>query len=241
MTIDLAVVMPVYNEEECIMHVIESWLSVLSDLGMRFQIIVLNDGSRDGTQKALQVFHHDNRLEIINKANSGHGPTILMGYKRAVQLADWTFHCDSDDTMKPDYFTYLWEQREEFDALFGLRTERKQNASRRLVSACSRIMVRLLFGNGVTDVNTPYRLIRSSILEQIVCQIPPDTFAPNVIISGALSKYRLRIYEHPVPHENRKTGKASIVKWKLIRSAVKSFWQTLFCRPSITNIHSRVI
>jgi hypothetical protein len=93
--------------------------------------------------------------------------------------------------------------------------------------------VRLFFGSGVTDVNTPYRLIRSKILEKIVCQIPPDTFAPNIIISGMLCKSELRIYEQPVPYENRKTGKVSIVKGKLWKSAVKSFWQTFYCRVTI--------
>ncbi len=238
MSLDLAVVMPVYNEEECIVKVLESWLDVLSDLGMKFQIIVVNDGSSDSTQEALQVFNNDNRIEVINKTNSGHGPTILMGYRESVKLADWTFQCDSDDEMKPDYFSSLWEKREQYDALFGLRTDRDQNLSRKFISICSRALVHLLFGTGVTDVNTPYRLIHSNILEQIVCQIPPDNFAPNVIISGALLKHKLCIYEHPVPHKNRKTGKVSIVKWKLWKSVVKAFCQTLFCRPTLKDINN---
>jgi dolichol-phosphate mannosyltransferase len=236
MLFDLAIVMPVYNEEECIVKVLKSWISTLDTLGMRFHIIVLNDGSSDGTQQSLQVFNNDDRIEVVNKANSGHGPTILMGYKRSVKIADWTFQCDSDDEMKPDSFQILWENRERYDALFGIREARNQNLGRKLISVFSRIIVRLLFGTGVTDVNTPYRLIRSKILEKIVCQIPFNTFAPNVIISGMLSKSELRIFEQPVPYENRKTGKVSIVKWKLWKSAVKAFWQTLCCRITIKDI-----
>lgn len=236
MTMDLAVVMPVYNEEECIVKVLKSWISLLCDLGMRFHIIVLNDGSSDGTQEALQVFNHDNRIEVINKTNSGHGPTILMGYQKSVKLADWTFQCDSDDEMKPDSFRTLWENRERFDALFGIREGRKQNFARKLISFFSIIIVRLLFGSGVTDVNTPYRLIRSKILERIVQHIPVNTFAPNIIVSGIICKFGLRTFEHPVFHENRKTGEVSIVKWKLWKSTAIAFWQTLFCWITIKDI-----
>lgn len=240
MLLDLAVVMPVYNEEACIVDVVKSWHSVLSHLNINFRIIILNDGSNDSTAEALVIFASDDRIEVINKENSGHGPTILFGYQKSVQLAKWVFQCDSDNEMKSDYFPCLWKERQKFDALFGVRDDRNQNLGRKFISACSRITVRFLFGAGVTDVNTPYRLIRANILKQIVDQIPDDTFAPNVIISGVLSKAGLRIYEHPVPHENRKTGEASIVKWKLWRSAVKAFWQTFFFRPVINVINGEI-
>lgn len=233
MRFNLAVVMPVYNEEACIVNVVKSWLSVLSRLNIHFRLIVLNDGSTDGTKDALAVFNNDGRIEVVNKKNTGHGPTILLGYWLAVQVAHWVFQCDSDDEMKADYFPPLWEKRSKFDALFGIRRGRAQNIGRKLISWWSRITVRLVFGKGVTDVNTPYRLIRGNILRHIVEQIPDYIFAPNVIISGALSKAGLRIYEHPVPHEDRRTGTVSIVKWKLWKSAMRSFWQTLSCRPVV--------
>jgi len=240
MEIDLAVVMPVYNEEGCIVSVIESWLSALSELNIRFRIIVLNDGSYDRTQDVLSSFEHDNRVEVINKRNSGHGPTILMGFRESVRLAEWTFQCDSDNEMKPDAFRILWENRNGFDALFGVRIARNQNLSRRFISTCSRIVVRILFGSGITDVNTPYRLMRSGILAQIVDRIPANTFAPNLVISGILCKLKVRVFEHPVFHAHRKTGKVSIVRWKLWKSAAKAFWQTLLCRAMIHRINYRI-
>ena len=234
MLLDLAVVMPVYNEEACIADVVKSWHSVLSRLNITFRVIILNDGSSDGTTAALGIFTDDPTIDVINKSNSGHGPTILLGYQKALALANWVFQCDSDDEMKAEYFPSLWEKRGQFDALFGVRKDRSANLSRKIITNCSRITVRVLFGGGVTDVNTPYRLIRANILRQIVNQIPADTFAPNVIISGALSKAGSRIHEQPVPHHNRKTGEVSIVKWRLWKAAVKSLWQTLYCRPLIT-------
>lgn len=231
--LELALVMPVYNEEECIADVVRSWRDALAAERINFRILVLNDGSRDGTAGALQVFADDPHVTVIDKPNSGHGPTILMGYRMAVDLADWVFQCDSDDEMKPDHFGDLWRAREDYDALFGARAGRHQGAVRKLISVVSRLTVRALFGSGVQDVNTPYRLIRAPILRHIVAQIPDDTFAPNVIISGTLARAHARICNLPVPHEQRATGSVSIVRWKLWKAAARSFWQTLRCRPRL--------
>jgi len=236
---ELALVMPVCNEQACIVAVVQSWLDVLSRLNIDFRFIILNDGSTDGTEEALAVFEHDRRLHVINKQNTGHGPTILLGYRQAVELGEWVFQCDSDDEMKADYFPCLWEKRKEYHALLGKRAEYKQTRSRKFVSICSRIAIRLLYGSGVADVNTPFRLIRSNVLKQFVNQIPDDTFAPNILISGMLARTGARIYEHPVPHEGRRTGKTSLVRLKLWRCALKAFWQTLTWRRVVVFIDDK--
>ena len=231
--LDLAVVMPVYNEQECISQVVRSWMAMLEGLKIRFTMIVLNDGSRDGTAAVLAGLLPDDRLEIVSKPNTGHGPTVLLGYRKAVEAAEWVFQCDSDDEMSPEHFPSLWGLRGDYDALFGVRAGRRQNLARGLISAVSRSTVRLLFGRGVRDVNTPYRLIRSDVLGRIVRQVPDDTLAPNVIISGAIARARLRIRNQPVPHRGRRTGKVSIMKWRLWKFAVRAFFQTLRRRPTL--------
>ncbi len=215
-------VMPVYNEEDCIREVIDSWREVLTALGISYRLIVLNDGSKDHTAEKLAPLAGNDRLAIINKPNAGHGPTILQGYHLAVDLADWVFQCDSDDEMKAIHFPRLWEQRQNYDVLFGYRLQRKQNLGRKVISGVSRMTVRALFGRGVADVNTPYRLMRSAILRQIIDQIPDDTFAPNVIIAGAFARAKRRMANLPVPHEGRRTGAVSIVKWKLWKAACRA-------------------
>ncbi|HEX9995617.1 MAG TPA: glycosyltransferase family 2 protein [Abditibacterium sp.] len=230
MPLDLMVVMPVYNEAECIEAVVRSWREKLETLTPNFVILVLNDGSTDETARVLQNFEGDARVRIINKANSGHGPTILMGYRIAADEAEWVFQCDSDDELPPAYFSRLWEKREKYDALFGVRAQREQDHARLLLSAGSRLVVRVLFGRGVRDVNTPYRLLRSRVLKPLVAAIPDDTFAPNIIISGEFSRRRLRIYNTHVPHENRKTGTASLTSAKVWKVAFKSLRQTLLFR-----------
>ncbi len=232
-SLDLAVVMPVYNEADCIGEVVQSWIDNLERLGISFGLIVLNDGSKDATKQRLEAFASESRVEVINKEHAGHGPTILQGYGLAVDMAPWVFQCDSDNEMNAEHFGLLWDRRERYDALFGVRSGRKQQADRKLISFVSRTVIRILFGRGVVDVNTPYRLMRAYYLKQIIAQIPAGTFAPNLIISGAFARAGLRIANEPVPHEGRRTGQVSIMKWKLWKAACRALWQTMWCRPTI--------
>lgn len=224
---ELMVVMPVYNEAACICGVVDAWIHELTRLGIDFGMIVLNDGSRDATAEKLMVYRDIPRIEVISKENSGHGPTILCGYRLAVERADWVFQTDSDDEMSPAHFERLWGERLNYSALFGYRAGRRQNLGRRLISSVSRQAVRLLFAPGIADVNTPYRLVRSDVLARIIAAIPADTFAPNILISGVLAASGLPVLNLPVPHEGRKSGTVSIVKWRLWRAACRSLLQTL--------------
>lgn len=230
---ELALVMPVYNEAACIEAVVSSWYTTLNELKINFCMFVINDGSQDGTASCLEKFTGQPEIQVINKTNSGHGPTILMGYKLAVDKAEWVFQVDSDDEISPVYFSELWDKRANYPALFGIRTGRTQSIGRKIISSVSRATVRLLYGEGIKDVNIPFRLIRAPLLKRILTKIPTDTFAPNIVISGALIAAKVPIFNHPVQHEGRRTGTVSIVKWKLWKAAVHSLWQTVRCRPHL--------
>ena len=234
MSHELALVMPVYNEEACIARVVSSWADELARLGIDFRMIVLNDGSKDRTREELERFDDDPRIQVVHKPNSGHGPTILQGYRQAVREARWVFQIDSDDELKPDAFEAFWNERENYDALFAIRENRVQAADRRLISAVSRLVVRALFGSGVRDVNVPFRLIRAPILARIIDQLPNGTLTPNVIISGAVARAGARILNRPVRHAERETGVVSLGGRKLWKFAVRAFWQCLRCRPRLS-------
>lgn len=233
---ELAVVIPAYNEAECIAHVVRAWCDEFERLSIDYHLSVFNDGSTDETEGALSVFSDDPRVTVRSKPNSGHGPTILMGYRDAVERAEWVFQCDGDDEMPPSSFESLWRIRSDYDALFGKRVEREQSRGRHLISAVSRVTVRLAYGGGVEDVNTPYRLMRSSFLRPIVAAIPEDTFAPNLAIAGAMVASGARIANVPVPHHNRRTGSVSIVKWGLWKAAARSLMQTVRLAPRLRRI-----
>jgi hypothetical protein len=122
----------------------------------------------------------------------------------------------------------VWSRREDADVVLGYRVGRQSPPSRHLVTAVSRLAVRTLFGAPLRDVNTPYRLHRRTALARLLAGVPPDAFAPNVILAGLAVRARLRVIEVPVPHRRRQTRTSSISGvFRLSRVAVKAFGQTI--------------
>jgi len=233
----LCIVMPVYNEQEAIGPVLRKWDSMLKDIGVDYEIRPYNDGSRDDSLSAMrEVAESLDRVNVRDKPNGGHGNTILTGYRDAATDGfDWIFQVDSDDEMGPEKFGELWSKRDEYDFLVGTRDGRRQAWPRKIISLVSRICVRLFYGKSIWDVNTPYRLMRVSAFRDFYRQIPLTTFAPNVILSGLAARHRLRCLEIPVPQHDRTTGEVSIKKWKLLKAAAKSFWQTIWFAIATAN------
>jgi dolichol-phosphate mannosyltransferase len=237
----LALVMPVYNEGECIAESVSGWLNILGQLHLDFDFLVFDDGSTDGTYKALMRFEKDERVRVIRHSNRGHGPTILSGYLLACDNAEWVFQTDSDMEIPAIHFLEFWRQKTGYDAVFGVRANRRQGIVRKAISAISRSSVRCLYAAGVRDVNVPYRLIRSEVLKVILADLPADSFAPNTIISGALSLNGARILNIPVSFTERKTGSTSLVSFRLCRGVFQSFLQLISfrCRHKALPFSSR--
>lgn len=232
--IRLCVIMPVYNEREVIGGVLEKWSRALDGIGVDYLIRPYNDGSKDDSltvmHAAAERLNADRvRIEVHDKTNDGHGNTILTGYREAAADGfDWIFQVDSDDEMRPEEFGDLWSKRANYDFLVGIRNGRVQPLTRKVISSVSRLCVRLFYGKSVWDVNSPYRLMRTSVFKALFDTIPLTTFAPNVILSGLAARLRLRCYETRVRHYDRATGEVSIRKWKLFKAAIRSFAQTIW-------------
>ena len=221
--------MPVYNEEQVIESTVLGWLEALRAVKSTFSLQVYNDGSRDGSLSVLTRLAADNsELSVHDKENSGHGPTILAGYRENSE-AEWIFQTDSDQELSPGDFSKLWDRRRDFDFLIGRRHQRRQPPGRRLLSMLSRAAVRWLYGRGLFDVNSPYRLMRAAAFAPYFDLLPDDTFAPNVILSGVACRQGLRIIEVSIPHSAAHAGRsgfdASLLK--LAATALRSFKQTL--------------
>ena len=226
---DLAIIIPVYNEEGAIETVIDKWTQELDKYEIDYNICAYNDGSKDKTAEILEkISSKYPRLRYINKPNSGHGSTILQGYRENSKDYEWLFQIDSDDEMGTEGFYTLWQNRENYDFLVGIRDKRIQSLPRKIISMVSRLTIKLFYGlNGPYDVNAPYRLMRSEKFANLFNQISHNTFAPNVIISGFVANKKLRFFETPVNCKLRQTGEVSIQKLKLLKAAAKSFIQTI--------------
>lgn len=225
---ELAIVMPVYNEEEILENVINDWTNVFEGLDIDFEILAYNDGSKDKSLEILRKNAENNsRLIVRDKKNSGHGPTILQGYRDCAENYEWIFQTDSDNELGTEGFVELWKNRCDYDFLIGKRFYKNRDASRKIISNVAKIITRIHCGKGVSDVNCPYRLMKTSVFKDLFLKIESDTFSPNIIVSGFVNRNNIKFFEIPVEWKNRSTGTVSIQKMKLFKSAAKAFFQTI--------------
>ncbi len=224
---DVAVVIPVFNEEKLIGECINEWLNVLDSVNLNYEILIIDDGSSDATISIVERYGDNQNVQVIIKQNEGHGPTILAGYKRAVGIAEWVFQADSDNEISPNQFSALWSRRQGQDAVIAWRQGRNQTTVRRLVTSFARVTTKVLFRCHLRDVNIPFRLIRSETLAILLEKIPSDTFAPNIALSGALSLMNYQVEECPVVFNERIVGESSLSNLGAVRKGGRALLELI--------------
>ena len=224
---DVAVVIPVFNEEKLIGECINEWLNVLDSVNLNYEILIIDDGSSDATISIVERYGDNQNIQMIIKQNEGHGPTILAGYKRAVGIAEWVFQADSDNEISPNQFSALWSKRQGQDAVIAWRQGRNQTTVRRLVTFFARVTTKVLFRCHLRDVNIPFRLIRSETLAILLEKIPSDTFAPNIALSGALSLMNYQVEECPVVFNERIVGESSLSNLGAVRKGGRALLELI--------------
>jgi len=180
--------MPAYNEEEAISNVIQEWSEIANTY--EGNLAVFNDGSSDSTLEKLQQLKEQfPRLIVIDKPNSGHGPTCLTGYHWAKQQGyEWVFQTDSDGQARTDEFPLLWEKKEHHPFVFGNRPTRGDGKIRYYISRTLQTILLFIFSVSIKDANVPYRLMKIESLSDHLDYIPKDFFLANALLSVILEK-----------------------------------------------------
>ena len=191
-------VLPAYNEEANIEDVIKQWHPVCEKInaeGHVAKLVIANDGSKDKTFAIMQKLQTKfPLLKPLDKQNSGHGPSIQAGYKYAVaEGADYIFQTDSDGQTEPSEFPEFWENRRKYEMIIGYRKDRGDGFGRLVVTRVLRLLIFLTFHVYVKDANTPFRLMKASVLEKELKYVPRDYFLTNVLISVIFTKRKYRI------------------------------------------------
>lgn len=133
----LYIVIPAYNEEPNIEEVARQWHEVVERAGGDgSRLLIIDDGSRDGTYRKLcELSHCLPLLDVRTKPNSGHGATVLLGYQLALENgADYIFQTDSDGQTIPAEFFGFWAERALYGAIIGHRAHRQDGLSRVVVT-----------------------------------------------------------------------------------------------------------
>jgi dolichol-phosphate mannosyltransferase len=187
----LALIMPVYNEQASVRKVITEWFHEIENWTEDFVLIVINDGSKDGTLCILERLRHQlgPRLEIRSRENRGHGQTCLEGYRLACERQiPWVLQIDSDGQCDPQYFFRFWRNREKFDVIYGFRARRDDGWRRVLASWVLRGVILVTAKVWCIDANVPYRLMKTASLPEKLKKIPPDFFLANVALAILLRR-----------------------------------------------------
>ena len=226
-SITLCIVMPAYNEQDCIEAVVINWLKVLNEIvtsNKQGCIVVVNDGSKDKTGDLLdKVASQHCQLKIVHQVNGGHGNALMNAYRTALALEpEWIFHVDSDNQFIPEDLQLLWKNRNNSPFIMGYRKIRYDAFHRLVITRIMRLLNFFLFGIYIDDANVPFRLIRAEYLEKIISVIPKNVFAPNIFISIIAKKDGKLKGQIPIVHQDRQTGNVSIVKWNLIKVCLRT-------------------
>ncbi|MCR5405589.1 MAG: glycosyltransferase family 2 protein [Lachnospiraceae bacterium] len=215
----LYIVIPAYNEEENIRQVINDWYPVVDIRSGESRLVIVNDGSKDNTLEVLNELASDRpKMVVLDKENSGHGSTIVCGYRYALKEgAEYVFQTDSDGQTYASEFDAFWDERSRYDMLIGYRNHREDGFSRIFVTKVLKLVIRLCFHVNVTDANTPYRLMRSQTLEEELKLVPEGFFLSNVLLTVLFTKHLKKIKYIPITFRPRQGGVNSINLKRIIR------------------------
>lgn len=208
----LYIVIPAYNEQDTIADVVQEWHEVVTLTGEESRLVVINDGSKDSTSEKLHKLEGTlKQLIVLDKANGGHGSTVMYGYRDALENnATYIFQTDSDGQTLPSEFWQFWKARSDYDVQFGFRKVRQDGLARWIVTKTLRLVVFAQFHVWVTDANTPYRLMTATSLKPILDRIPNQYNLPNVLMSVMYVKQKQRYRFSQITFRPRQGGVNSI-------------------------------
>lgn len=208
----LYLVMPAYNEEANILNVLNDWYPVVASHGNGSKLLILDDGSKDRTYELCCKFAVDHPdCIMLTKVNGGHGAALIDCYTKAVEDgADYIFQTDSDGQTLPEEFDAFWDIRDKYDIIIGHRNKRQDGFSRIVVTKVLKATIRLIFGVSITDVNTPFRLMKANTLKENLTMIPSGYNLTNVLLSVIYKKLGQSMCFIPITFKPRQGGINSI-------------------------------
>jgi glycosyltransferase involved in cell wall biosynthesis len=221
--VKVSFIVPAYNEAATIGEVLER----VHALGLDSQVIVVDDGSTDGTAEIAERFEG---VQIVRQANRGKGAAIRAG----IPLVEGEIVViqDADMEYDPIEVPTLIEpiERGVADVVYGSRLAggRPQRAylfwhlvGNRFLS----FVTGLLFNTTLSDMETGYKAFRTDVLRSL--DLREDSFGIEPEITGKICKLRLRIYELPISYYGRSYAEGKKITW---RDGFKALWVLLRVR-----------
>jgi glycosyltransferase involved in cell wall biosynthesis len=229
----ICVVLPAYNEEAVIAQTINQCVDVLSVIAPDYEIVVVDDGSRDQTGAIVDALSATNqRIRVIhNTPNRGYGGALIAGFDAAAKAL--TFFMDSDGQFDIEDLATLLAQREQgYHAVLGYRRKRQDGWTRKVNAWGWNLLVSVLFGLRVRDVDCAFKLYDTELVR--ICDVHSEGAMVNTEMLVKLSRLGIPFVQVPVHHYPRLHGSATGANPAVI---FRAFRELLRLRASIRGWH----
>ncbi len=225
---ELSVFFPCYNEEKNIENTINKAIPVLENIAAKWEIIIVNDGSKDNTGKValkIQEKHPKNIQIITHNPNRGYGAALKSGlYNSKYQ---WIAFTDADGQFDFNEISNLIEEQKKTksDLVIGYYLARQVSKFAIITSKIWELIVFVLFGLHVTDIDCGFKLINKKVVEKIPkLEAERGAFISSEFLIKA-KKAGFKITEIGVHHFPRVEGKATGRNLKVIFKSFSDLFQ----------------
>jgi dolichol-phosphate mannosyltransferase len=198
----LSVVLPAYNEEETISHVLKRTDSAAKKTGLRYELLVVDDGSKDETrQKVLRLSKKNNLVRLVGYSNNtGKGFALTRGFFKS--LGDMIVFLDADTDVEPEGIISFVGALKHADLVIASKKHPKsiieEPLSRKGLSYAFNVIVRLLVGLENEDTQTGLKAVRKKALLQVFPLLSVKRYAFDVELIAVSKLLNLKILELPV-------------------------------------------
>jgi dolichol-phosphate mannosyltransferase len=222
----ISLVIPVYNEAGNITPLLATSVDVLTSLAQPFEIIVVNDGSTDGTnaELAAATARWDNCWELRLPHNQGQAEALLAGLRAA--RGELLVTLDGDGQNDPHDIPPLLEmvQSDRVDLACGWRVKRHDDPLRRTMSRLANSVRRAVLADGVHDAGCQLRVFRREVIEALQPMELLQSFIPSLAVAAGFRVGELPVRHHPRQHGTSKYGLGRLW-WRPAVAMIGLRWQ----------------
>ncbi|MBN2135712.1 MAG: glycosyltransferase family 2 protein [Acidobacteria bacterium] len=213
----LSIIIPVYNEESTITQVLDKLMSL--KLPVESEIIIADDGSTDKTGKLIEDFRKKNVIKVhTSLINLGKGAAVRFGIEYAE--GDYIVIQDADLELNPNDLLVLLKPVLDgsTNVVYGSRFKKHETPRPKvpwITILANKVMTtytNILYGGGISDMATAYKLIRRDIIKSINLRCTGFEFEPE--ITAKLLRLGHKIKEVPISYQPRTTDEGKKIGWK---------------------------
>ena len=209
----ISVVVPVYNEEQSLRPLYDALTAALERLGQSYEIVFVDDGSRDGSFETLKALHaQDQHIRVIRfRRNFGKTPALVAGFSH--ERGEVVFTMDADLQDDPEEMSKFLEKLDEgYDLVSGWKYPRHDPFTKTVPSFFFNRMVSATTGVRLHDINCGFKAYRREVLEDVKLYGELHRFVPVLAHDRGF-----RVTEVKVRHHKRKYGKSKFGARRFLR------------------------